>query len=96
MSNWKVRAGSDKLGNFPSLPVAKIFVTELNITYPKENDIALVKLQFPLTFSGEKWHLGTEPLRSGYTPTLPLGGLRLITSSLKTSAAHLFPANISA
>lgn len=52
VSNWKVRAGSDKLGNFPSLPVAKIFVTELNITYPKENDIALVKLQFPLTFSG--------------------------------------------
>ncbi|XP_042814995.1 transmembrane protease serine 4 [Panthera tigris] len=50
--NWKVRAGSDKLGNFPSLPVADIFVIELNTTYPKEKDIALVKLQSPLTFSG--------------------------------------------
>ncbi|XP_058401109.1 transmembrane protease serine 4 isoform X4 [Diceros bicornis minor] len=52
VSNWKVRAGSDKLGNFPSLPVAKIFIIEHNTTYPKEKDIALVKLQFPLTFSG--------------------------------------------
>lgn len=53
MSTWKVRAGSDKLDNFPSLAVASIFVIELNTTYPKEKDIALVKLQFPLTFSGE-------------------------------------------
>ncbi|XP_077915049.1 transmembrane protease serine 4 isoform X1 [Halichoerus grypus] len=52
VSTWKVRAGSDKLGNFPSLPVASIFITELNTTYSKEKDIALVKLQFPLTFSG--------------------------------------------
>ncbi|XP_037003138.2 transmembrane protease serine 4 isoform X2 [Artibeus jamaicensis] len=51
VSNWKVRPGSDKMGNFPSLPVAKIFVTELNTTYPREKDIALVKLQYPLTFS---------------------------------------------
>lgn len=65
VSNWKVRAGSDKLGNSLSMPVAKIFVTELNTTYPKEKDIALVKLQYPLTFSGEWWYLGTEPLRSG-------------------------------
>uniref|UniRef100_A0A7N5P2G2 Transmembrane serine protease 4 n=1 Tax=Ailuropoda melanoleuca TaxID=9646 RepID=A0A7N5P2G2_AILME len=52
VSTWKVRAGSDKLGNFPSLPVASIFLIELNATYPKEKDIALVKLQLPLTFSG--------------------------------------------
>ncbi|XP_036716923.1 transmembrane protease serine 4 isoform X4 [Balaenoptera musculus] len=52
VSNWKVMAGSDKMGNFPSLPVAKIFITEPNITSPKEQDIALVKLQLPLTFSG--------------------------------------------
>ncbi|KAM6158601.1 transmembrane protease serine 4 [Rhynchocyon petersi] len=52
MPNWKVRVGSDQLSNFPSLPVAKIFVIELNTIYPKEKDIALVKLQFPLTFSG--------------------------------------------
>uniref|UniRef100_A0A8C5K6P9 Transmembrane protease, serine 4 n=1 Tax=Jaculus jaculus TaxID=51337 RepID=A0A8C5K6P9_JACJA len=52
VSNWKVRAGSDKLSDFPSLPVAKIFVTEHNTSYPKEKDIALIKLQSPLTFSG--------------------------------------------
>ncbi|EGW04466.1 Transmembrane protease, serine 4, partial [Cricetulus griseus] len=51
VSNWKVRAGSDKLGHTPSLPVAKIFVTEHNALYPKEKDIALIKLQVPLTFS---------------------------------------------
>ncbi|XP_012413628.1 transmembrane protease serine 4 [Trichechus manatus latirostris] len=52
VSNWKVRVGSDKMGNFPSLPVAKIFIIELNTMYAKEKDIALMKLQFPLTFSG--------------------------------------------
>ncbi|XP_006834047.1 PREDICTED: transmembrane protease serine 4 [Chrysochloris asiatica] len=51
LSSWKVRVGSDKLSTFPALPVAEIFVIELNTTYPKEKDIALVKLQFPLTFS---------------------------------------------
>lgn len=51
VSNWKVRVGSDKLDNVPSLTVAKIFVTEHEPLYPKEKDIALVKLQFPLTFS---------------------------------------------
>eukprot|EP00070_Physeter_catodon_P001007 XP_007101884.2 transmembrane protease serine 4 isoform X2 [Physeter catodon] len=53
VSNWKVRAGSAKLGNFPSLPVAKIFISESSITSPKEQDIALVKLQSPHTFSGK-------------------------------------------
>ncbi|KAL1781648.1 transmembrane protease serine 4 isoform X1 [Sigmodon hispidus] len=51
LSNWKVRVGSDKLDHFLSLPVAKIFVTEHNALHPKEKDIALVKLQSPLTFS---------------------------------------------
>ncbi|XP_040585819.1 transmembrane protease serine 4 isoform X1 [Mesocricetus auratus] len=51
VSNWKVRAGSEKLGHTPSLPVAKIFVTKHNALHPKEKDIALIKLQVPLTFS---------------------------------------------
>ncbi|XP_030774717.1 transmembrane protease serine 4 isoform X3 [Rhinopithecus roxellana] len=51
--NWKVRAGSDKLGSFPSLAVAKIIIIEFNPMYPKDNDIALMKLQLPLTFSGK-------------------------------------------
>ncbi|XP_012510847.1 PREDICTED: transmembrane protease serine 4 isoform X2 [Propithecus coquereli] len=49
--NWKVRAGSDRLGNSHSLSVAKIIVIESNPMYPKEKDIALVKLQHPLRFS---------------------------------------------
>lgn len=53
VSNWKVRAGSDQLGNFPSLPVSKILVIPHNASNPKEKDIALVKLQLPLIFSGE-------------------------------------------
>ncbi|XP_005378284.1 PREDICTED: transmembrane protease serine 4 [Chinchilla lanigera] len=51
--NWKVRAGFDKLDNFQALPVAKIFILEQNNSYPKEKDIALVRLQLPLTFSGK-------------------------------------------
>ncbi|XP_045412338.1 transmembrane protease serine 4 isoform X3 [Lemur catta] len=50
--NWKVRAGSDRLSSSRSLSVAKIVVIEVNPMYPKEKDIALVKLQSPLTFSG--------------------------------------------
>lgn len=68
MTNWKVRVGSNKLSHFPSLPVAKIFVTEHNALHPKEKDIALVKLQSPLTFSGERWSLGTEPLGLSLLP----------------------------
>lgn len=85
MPNWKVRAGSDKLGNFPSLPVAKIFITEPNSTSPKEKDIALVKLQLPLTFSGER------------RPPCRQGGLRPWAYPLfKSSVCPLFPANMSA
>lgn len=50
--SWKVRAGSHKLGHFPSLPLDKIFVPDHNTSSPKEKDIALVKLQYPLAFSG--------------------------------------------
>ncbi|KAM8818387.1 transmembrane protease serine 4 isoform 1-T1 [Rhynchonycteris naso] len=70
--NWKVRAGSDKLGNFPSLPVAKIFVTEFNATYPKEKDIALVKLQHPLTFSGTVRPICLPFSDEELTPATPL------------------------
>lgn len=64
-------AGSDKLGNFPPLPVTAIFIAEPKATYPEENDIALVKLQLPLTFSSERRRLGTGPLGSPRTPILP-------------------------
>lgn len=63
VSNWKVRVGSSKLDHVSSLSVAKIFVTKENALNSREKDIALVKLQGPLTFTGERRSLGTEPLR---------------------------------
>uniref|UniRef100_A0A8C7AJB8 Transmembrane serine protease 4 n=1 Tax=Neovison vison TaxID=452646 RepID=A0A8C7AJB8_NEOVI len=72
VSTWKVRAGSDKLDNFPSLPVASIFVIDLNTTYPKEKDIALVKLQFPLTFSGTVRPICLPFFDEELTPATPL------------------------
>nr|XP_035120616.1 transmembrane protease serine 4 isoform X6 [Callithrix jacchus] len=70
--NWKVRAGSDKLGNFPSLAVAKIIIIELNPMYPKDNDIALIKLQFPLTFSGTVRPICLPFFDEELTPATPL------------------------
>lgn len=67
VSSWKVRAGSNKLGNSPSLPVAKIFIAEPNPLQPKEKDIALVRLKMPLTFSGRRWSPATEPLGEPYS-----------------------------
>lgn len=72
VSNWRVRAGSDKLGNFPSLPVDKIFITELNTTHPNEKDIALVKLQYPLTFSGTVRPICLPFSDEELTPATPL------------------------
>ncbi|CAO2635274.1 Transmembrane protease serine 4, partial [Lemmus lemmus] len=51
VSNWKVRVGSSKLDHVSSLSVAKIFVTKDNVLNSREKDIALVKLQVPLTFT---------------------------------------------
>ncbi|XP_032141252.1 transmembrane protease serine 4 isoform X5 [Sapajus apella] len=70
--NWKVRAGSDKLGNFPSLAVAKIIIIEFNPMYPKDNDIALIKLQFPLTFSGTVRPICLPFFDEELTPATPL------------------------
>uniref|UniRef100_A0A673VK97 Transmembrane serine protease 4 n=1 Tax=Suricata suricatta TaxID=37032 RepID=A0A673VK97_SURSU len=72
VSSWKVRAGSDKMGSFPSLPVASIFVTEVNATHPKEKDIALVKLQSPLTFSGTVRPICLPFFDEELTPATPL------------------------
>ncbi|XP_010365733.1 transmembrane protease serine 4 isoform X6 [Rhinopithecus roxellana] len=70
--NWKVRAGSDKLGSFPSLAVAKIIIIEFNPMYPKDNDIALMKLQLPLTFSGTVRPICLPFFDEELTPATPL------------------------
>ncbi|XP_012862740.1 transmembrane protease serine 4 [Echinops telfairi] len=72
VSNWKVRVGSDKLGSFPSLPVAKIFIIEFNTMYPKEKDIALVKLQSSLTLSGTVRPICLPFSDEELTPATPL------------------------
>uniref|UniRef100_A0A2K5JVP2 Transmembrane protease serine 4 n=1 Tax=Colobus angolensis palliatus TaxID=336983 RepID=A0A2K5JVP2_COLAP len=70
--NWKVRAGSDKLGSFPSLAVAKIIIIEFNPMYPKDNDIALMKLQLPLAFSGTVRPICLPFFDEELTPATPL------------------------
>uniref|UniRef100_A0A493SX16 Transmembrane serine protease 4 n=1 Tax=Anas platyrhynchos platyrhynchos TaxID=8840 RepID=A0A493SX16_ANAPP len=51
--NWRVKAGSDLLSGSVTLAVEKVFLAEVTPPSPKDNDIALVKLQSPLQVSGE-------------------------------------------
>uniref|UniRef100_A0A8C8S4K0 Transmembrane serine protease 4 n=1 Tax=Pelusios castaneus TaxID=367368 RepID=A0A8C8S4K0_9SAUR len=50
--NWRVKAGSAVLSSINTIPVEKIFIIDINYMFPKDNDIALVKLTSPLSFSG--------------------------------------------
>ena len=54
--SWRVKAGSNLLSGTATLPVEKVFLAEVTPASPKDNDIALVKLQSPLRVSGETWH----------------------------------------
>ncbi|NXC40167.1 TMPS4 protease, partial [Penelope pileata] len=49
--SWRVKAGSDRLSGSITLSVEKVFLAEATPTSPKDNDIALVKLQTPLPIS---------------------------------------------
>uniref|UniRef100_A0A8C0IMH4 Transmembrane serine protease 4 n=1 Tax=Chelonoidis abingdonii TaxID=106734 RepID=A0A8C0IMH4_CHEAB len=51
LQNWRVKAGSEILSNFNTIPVEKIFITDSSYTFTKDNDIALVKLKSPLSIS---------------------------------------------
>ncbi|XP_073176644.1 transmembrane protease serine 4 isoform X6 [Lepidochelys kempii] len=51
LQNWRVKAGSEILSNFNTIPVEKIFIIDSNHMFPKDNDIALVKLTSPLSIS---------------------------------------------
>ncbi|XP_074833190.1 transmembrane protease serine 4 isoform X2 [Carettochelys insculpta] len=51
LQNWRMKAGSKILSTSNTLPVAKIFIMESNSLFPKDNDIALVKLTSPLNIS---------------------------------------------
>lgn len=53
--NWRVKAGSDLLSGSVTLAVEKVFLAEVTPPSPKDNDIALVKLQSPLQVSGGTW-----------------------------------------
>ncbi|XP_036599952.1 transmembrane protease serine 4 [Trichosurus vulpecula] len=53
VAQWKVKAGTDRLySRSPYLDIDKIFVFQFNMLYPKENDLALIKLKKPLVMSG--------------------------------------------
>uniref|UniRef100_A0A8C3S092 Peptidase S1 domain-containing protein n=1 Tax=Chelydra serpentina TaxID=8475 RepID=A0A8C3S092_CHESE len=51
LQNWRVKAGSEILSNANTVPVEKIFLADSNYMFPKDNDIALVKLTSPLSIS---------------------------------------------
>lgn len=51
---WHVKGGSESLGSAASVPVEKVFVVDIKYMFPKDEDIALVKLQRPLSAPGER------------------------------------------
>ncbi|NWU67833.1 TMPS4 protease, partial [Pterocles burchelli] len=51
IQRWHVKAGSNLLSGTTTLAVEKVFVAEPTRPSPKDNDIALVKLQAPLQVS---------------------------------------------
>ncbi|XP_024063046.1 transmembrane protease serine 4 [Terrapene carolina triunguis] len=51
LQNWRVKAGSEIFSTFNTIPVEKIFIIDSNYMFPKDNDIALVKLTSPLSIS---------------------------------------------
>uniref|UniRef100_A0A8C4UW05 Transmembrane serine protease 4 n=1 Tax=Falco tinnunculus TaxID=100819 RepID=A0A8C4UW05_FALTI len=53
IQSWRVKAGSDLLSGAATLAVEKVFLAEVTPTSPKDGDIALVKLQYPLRVSGK-------------------------------------------
>ncbi|XP_053125834.1 transmembrane protease serine 4-like [Hemicordylus capensis] len=46
---WQVNGGSETLARAASVPVEKVFVIDIKSMFPKDEDIALVKLQRPLS-----------------------------------------------
>ncbi|NXY92714.1 TMPS4 protease, partial [Alcedo cyanopectus] len=51
VQSWRVKAGSSLLSGTATLAVEKVFLAEATSTSPRDNDIALVKLQSPLRVS---------------------------------------------
>ncbi|XP_074972361.1 transmembrane protease serine 4 isoform X2 [Phalacrocorax aristotelis] len=51
IQSWSVKAGSHLLSGTITLAVEKVFLAEVTPASPKDNDIALVKLQSPLYLS---------------------------------------------
>ncbi|XP_043849488.1 transmembrane protease serine 4 [Dromiciops gliroides] len=52
VTHWKVKVGTDHLyTRDPYLDLDEIFVFQFNKLYPKENDVALIKLKKPLVMS---------------------------------------------
>jgi len=63
IQSWGVKAGSNLLSGTATLAVEKVFLAAVTPASPRDNDIALVKLQSPLRVSGETWH--TPPWSKG-------------------------------
>ncbi|KAJ6653180.1 hypothetical protein lerEdw1_010053 [Lerista edwardsae] len=48
-TQWQVKGGSESLASAAAVPVEKVFVVDVKYMFPKDEDIALVKLQRPLS-----------------------------------------------
>lgn len=53
IKNWQMKGGSDTLSKDTVVSVEKVFIIDIKNMFPKDEDIALVKLRTPLSFSGE-------------------------------------------
>ncbi|XP_075765445.1 transmembrane protease serine 4 isoform X2 [Pelodiscus sinensis] len=51
LQHWRVKAGSETLSSFHALPVEKIFLMDSKSVFPRDSDIALVKLAAPFAIS---------------------------------------------
>ncbi|CAI5795499.1 transmembrane protease serine 4 [Podarcis lilfordi] len=49
---WQVKGGSEIFSNATAVPVEKVFVIDVKYMFPKDEDIALVKLQTPFNLPG--------------------------------------------
>ncbi|KFO99773.1 Transmembrane protease serine 4, partial [Calypte anna] len=72
VQSWRVKAGSNLLSGTATLDVEKIFLAEVTPSSPRENDIALVKLQTPLRVSANSKPICLPYFDEELVPRTPL------------------------
>ncbi|KAM9369959.1 LOW QUALITY PROTEIN: transmembrane protease serine 4 [Phaethornis superciliosus] len=72
VQSWRVKAGSNLLSGTATLDVEKIFLADVTPSSPRENDIALVKLQTPLRVSASSKPICLPYFDEELVPRTPL------------------------